>query len=88
MSKTDALTLAKQFVVDYSTWAQVTIQLRANGWPQLANLIAQAVIVSTELLRLDEQCAALLADKQAEILRIRSNVAKYCGSEFCSIYLE
>ena len=50
-----ALRYAREFVADPDRRAQVKVQLHANGWPQLADLIDEAVVVSHELLRIYER---------------------------------
>ena len=46
-----ALKLAKEFCADPDKRAQVKAQLAANGWPQLADMIDEAVLVSRALLK-------------------------------------
>lgn len=51
----EALKLAREFVADPDTRAQVKVQLAASGYPGLVEMIDEAVIVSRELLRLDAE---------------------------------
>ena len=48
----EALKLAREFVADPDMRAQVKVQLSIAGYPKLADLIDEAVVVSRELLRL------------------------------------
>src|SRR3990167_5303244 len=73
----EATRLAKEFVADPDKRAQVKVQLAANGWPKLADLIDEAVIVSRAFLILAAQqpesikyatsCCCKIADEETLI---------------------
>jgi hypothetical protein len=48
----EALRLAKEFVKDPDTRAQVKVELTANGWGKLADMIDEAGVLAREILRL------------------------------------
>ena len=84
----EALRFAKEFVADPEKRAQVKVQLAANGWPQLSDLIDEAVIVSRELLRLNAaagsggQCVNVPRKLLEEILEHKSRMQYYMAMPY------
>jgi hypothetical protein len=76
--RTDALRFAKEFASDPDKRAQVKVQLCANGWPQLADMIDEAVTVSREMLRITDELADALKAKEEAVSLELERCAKVC----------